>query len=112
MAFKACSRERVRAFVHPYILILLVMGTRPIVQRLVIAYTVDLICVLRELFDITLRPDLALTPSWVELQAAFEAYERSQSRQHIHKRICSRTGQDETLSAEDIGQKVRELLRD
>ena len=111
MAFNYCSRERVRAFVHPYILILLVMG-RSSVQRLVIAYTVDLIRVLRELFDITLRPDLALTIGWAELQAALEAYERSHSRQHVHRKICSKTGQDETLSAEEISQKVRELLRD
>ena len=111
MAFNECSRERVRASVHPYILILLVMS-RSSVHRLVIAYTVDLIRVLRELFDITLRPDLALATGWTELQAAFEAYERSHSRLRIHKRICTKSGQDETLSADDISQKVRELLRD
>ena len=111
MAFNDCSRERVRAFVHPSILILMVMD-RPSVQRIVIAYAVDLIRVLRELFDITLRPDLALTIGWAELQAALEAYERSHSRQRVHRKICSKTGQDETLSAEEISQKVRELLRD
>ena len=111
MAFHDSSREHVRTVAHPSILILLVMD-RASVQRLVIAYTVDLIRVLRELFDITLRPDLALTISWAELQAAFEAYERSHSRQRIHKRICSEMTLDNTLSAEDISQKVRELLRD
>src|SRR6266702_7612659 len=60
MAFNDCSGERVRAVAHPYILTLLVMG-RPSVQRLLIAYTVDLISVLRELFNITLKPELALT---------------------------------------------------
>ena len=111
MAFNDCSRERVRAFVHPSILILMVMD-RPSVQRIVIAYAVNLIRVLRELFDITLRPDLALTTSWVELQVAFEAYELSHSRQRIHRRICSRMGKDEILSADEISQKVRELLQD
>ncbi|KAF8269756.1 CHAT domain-containing protein [Lactarius quietus] len=63
--------------------------------RLLVAYTVDLIRVLRELFDITLRPDLALKATWTEIQAAFEAYERSQSRQRVHEMICSKTAQDE-----------------
>src|ERR1700761_9838690 len=106
MAFDDCSRERVRASVHPHIIILLVMG-RSSVQRLVIAYTVDLIRVLRELFDITLRPDLALTTSWAELQAAFEAYEQSQARQRIHHKICRTSHGDRALTADDICNKVR-----
>jgi len=89
-----------------------VQENTPSVQRLVMAYTVDLIRVLRELHDITHRPNLVLTASWVELQAAFEAYERSHSRQRIHERICSKTAHDEILSADEISQKVRELLQD
>jgi len=82
------------------------------VQRLLIAYTVDLIRVLRELFDITLRPELALTTTWTELRAAFETYEQSNARLHIHKRICTETPQGKhALTAEDVGNKVRELLR-
>jgi len=83
------------------------------VQRLLIVYTVDLIRVLRELFDITLRPDLSLTITWTELQAAVEAYERSQFRLRVHMRICSKTAQDEQdLTADDISRKIRELPRD
>ena len=86
---------------------------RAAVQRLLIAYTVDLICVLRELFDITLRPELALTTTWTELRAAVEVHERSEARQRIHKRICAMTPQGEnTLTAEDICNKVREFLRE
>ena len=92
--------------------ILLVMS-RASVHRLLIAYTVDLIRVLRELFDLTLRPELALATTWTELREAFEAYERSYSRQRVHTNICSRTTQDElTLTPESISRKVRELLRD
>ncbi len=112
MAFNDCSGERVRVVAHPYILILLVMG-RPSVQRLLIAYTVDLISVLRELFNITLKPELALTTTWTELQAAFEAYERS-SCQRIHESICSKTSWDDEqiLTADGISRKVHELLQE
>jgi hypothetical protein len=111
MAINDCSRQRVRSllFVHPLHHSDL-MG-RAAVQRLLIAYTVDLIRVLKELFDITLRPELALTTTWTELRAAFEVYERSHARQRIHKRICATASQG-TLTAEDICNKVRELLRE
>jgi len=81
------------------------------VQRLLIAYTVDLIRVLRELFDITLRPELALAVTWMELRSAFEAYEQSKARQHIHERVCAET-HGIALTAEDVGNRVRELLRE
>ena len=111
MALNNSFGEHVRAVSHPCILILLVMG-RPPVQRLLIAYTVDLINVLRKLFDITLsRPELGLTTTWTELREAFEAYEHS--RQRVHERIRPRTTQDEqTLSADGISEKVRELLQE
>jgi len=81
------------------------------VQRLLFAYTVDLIRVLRELFDITLRPDAELTTTWPDLKEAFETYERSPSRRHIHKSICSYTPQDGwILTAKDLTNKLRELL--
>ncbi|KAH9012450.1 hypothetical protein EDB84DRAFT_1680696 [Lactarius hengduanensis] len=90
----------------------LLESTSPVpVQRLLIAYTVDLVGVLRELFYITLRPDLALTTTWEALQAAFETYEQSFSRQSIHKNIYSNTTRDEqTLSVDDISRIVRDLL--
>ena len=55
---------------------------------------------------------MVLTASWAELQAAFEAYERSHSRQRIHEKICSKMAHDEILSADEISQKVRKLLQD
>jgi hypothetical protein len=74
---------------------------------------VDLIRVLIELFDITPRPELALTTTWTELRGAFEAYEQSQARRGIHKRMCAKTLQGKNaLTAEDIGNKVRELLQE
>ncbi|KAH9015929.1 hypothetical protein EDB85DRAFT_1898472 [Lactarius pseudohatsudake] len=76
----------------------------PSVQRLLIAYTVDLLCVLRELFDITLKPDLALTTSWKELQVAFESYERSYSRRHNHNSICSNTMRGQQMTVDDISR--------
>jgi len=81
------------------------------VQRLLFAYTVDLIRVLRELFDITLRPNAEFTTNWSDLKEAFETYERSPSRRHIHKSICSYTPQDGwILTANDLCNKLRELL--
>jgi len=80
---------------------------RSSIQQFLIAYAVDLISVLRELFDITLV-ESAVTITWVHLKKAFEKYGQSGSRQRVHKSICSDTTQ--TLTAEDIRRKVRELL--
>ena len=107
-----CSAKCVRTVAHPYILILSVMGS-PEVQRLLIAYIVDLIKVLIELFNITIRPELALTATWTELQAAFELYEKSTSCQRIHERIRSETTRGEQmLVADDISSNIRALLRE
>ena len=84
---------------------------RPEVQRFLIGYTVDLVNVLRELFDFTLKPALALTTTWEELREAFEAYERSSSRQRIHNIICSKAPQGEhILTADGLNEKVRALV--
>jgi len=81
------------------------------VQRLLFAYTVDLIRVLRELFDITLRPDAELTTNWPDLKEAFETYERSPSRRQIHTSIRSYTQRDGwILTPNDIHNKLRELV--
>ena len=48
------------SFAHPYIPILSVMGS-PKVQQLLTTYIVDLIRVLIELFNTTIRLELALT---------------------------------------------------
>ena len=87
---------------------------RPSVQRLLIAYTVDLISVLRKLFDITLSgrsPGSTITITWAELQEAFEAYEISRKR--IHARFRSKRTRDEsTMSEDDLREGVRELLQE
>ena len=86
---------------------------RPLVQRLVIAYIVDLINVLRELFLITLRPESSLTTTWSEVLEAFESYARSSSGQRIHEILCSRTMRDEQiLTADGISREVRKLLQE
>ncbi|KAN0138278.1 hypothetical protein V8E53_003741 [Lactarius tabidus] len=88
-----------------------VLANEAPVQRLLLAYTVDLIRVLKELFNITLRPDAKLTTTWPDLQEALETYARSPSLQHIHKSICSYTPQDGWfLTANDLTNKLRELL--
>jgi len=81
---------------------------RPEVQRFLIAYIVDLISVLRELFDITLKPE-GLVTTWKELKDAFEAYERSPSCRRIHNNICS-TPQGELLTVDGLNNKICELL--
>jgi hypothetical protein len=72
------------------------------------AYTVDLMNVLRELFDFTLRPGLDLTTDWEVLKEAFAAYEYSSSRQNIHNRIRSNT--DILMSPDAFDAQVYELL--
>lgn len=111
MAFKHCSEKHVCSLLtHLYVWCLLTIP-RPDVQRLLIAYTVDLISVLRELFDLTLKPGLALKTDWQELKEAFETYEKSASRQHNHDIISLRSPQSQQiLSANSIHEKVRELV--
>lgn len=90
----------------------LLQTPRSDVQRLLIAYIVDLINGLRELFDFTVKPASALLPTWKELSEAFEAYERSFSRQRIHNSICSGAQQGEQiLTADGLDEKVRALVR-
>jgi len=85
--------------------------SRPSVQRLLIAYTVDLIGVLKELFYFTLKPDLALKTTWPVLQEAFQAYERSSCRQRVHDSICSEYPQGgKILTADGINEMVRDLV--
>jgi len=75
-------------------------------QRLLIAYIVDLVKIMLELFDITLRVQVALTVHWVELQEAFEAYQRSPSCQSIHESIRSQ----KRSIADNLGREMRHLL--
>ena len=85
---------------------------RPSVQRFLIAYTVDLIGILRELFDHTLRPG-SPTPTWTELQEAIVAYELSSSLQRIRHGIFSKIPlSGPILTIDDISRTIRELLQD
>ena len=73
----------------------------------------DLIRVLKELYDIVRRPGPeALSPTWLELREAFEAYERSRLRQRIHREICSKTVEGDPLTGDGLSRKVRDLVRD
>ncbi|KAH9045187.1 hypothetical protein EDB85DRAFT_2270240 [Lactarius pseudohatsudake] len=90
-----------------------VLENVPPVQRVLIVYTVDLVNVLVELFDITLRPELAFRTDWTELRAAFEVYEGSSSRQRIRESIWSKTTWDNgILTADGINKILHELLQE
>ena len=80
---------------------------------MIMAYTVDLISVLKELFDITLNPKSAGTTKWEELKEAFEAYERSKGRQNAHD-ACRLAFQrsNQLLDRDGFQKKIRELLDD
>ena len=112
MGFNDRSAKYVRAVAYPYILILSVMD-RPDVQRLLIAYIVDLIRVLIELFNLTIRFELALTTTWTEVQEAVKIYEKSSACQRIHEQIrLKTTREDQRMTSDDISRMVRELLRE
>jgi len=76
-------------------------------RQLLIAYTVDLIKVLIELFDRTLKSEC--TTNWRDLEAAFEAYEWSPSRKSIHASIRSKQ-RGVTDSDDMIRREIRQLL--
>lgn len=76
-------------------------------QRLLFAYIVDLIKVLIELFNITIRVELALTTTPSSLEEAFDAYEKSSSRQRIHDSIRSKKFM---LTTGEIRREIRRLL--
>ncbi|KAF7344043.1 hypothetical protein MVEN_01693800 [Mycena venus] len=85
----------------------------PNVQRVLIAYTVDLILVLEQLFDITLQFKLMGTVSWKELRDAFEAYYNSTSQHDIHKQVRSLVERRQQLSSDLVGvrKNVEELVK-
>ena len=75
------------------------------------AYTVDLISVLKSVFDFTLKPDLAGTTNWEVLKEAFEDYERSNKRKAVHASCRSMyDGKYLTLTRESFRQKINQLL--
>ena len=86
---------------------------RPTVQQLLIAYAVDLICILKGLFNLTIAPCLTLTTTWTELEVVFKNYAQSPSRQRIYEIICSiPTRYEQSLTVDDIRREVCELLRE
>ena len=81
------------------------------IQRFTITYTVDLLSVLGKLFDSALKPNSLFTATWEGLQGAYEAYERSGSRQSLHNNINSKMAQSgQNLNAGGMNEMVRVLL--
>jgi len=64
-------------------------------------YAVDLTTLLKSLFEVRLKSDTERTISWLELKEAYEAYEHSGYRQHIHRRICATFQQDRQTLEKD-----------
>jgi len=74
-------------------------------------YTIDLIAVLKSLFDFTLKPDLVGRTNWDVLKEAFEDYERSQKRKEIHDTCRSLYERNNrVLSREIFRQTIKNLL--
>ena len=70
------------------------------------AYTTDLVTVLKSLFDIV-KPTFSEGTMWLELNKVFQAYGRLDPREQIHRRICANFQQDQQIS--DPGSFRREL---
>ena len=85
---------------------------RSSVERLIMAYSVDLILVLKSLFDFTLKPDLAGSANWEVLKEAFEAYERSHDAQKNHNLCRSAWQENRTLDRDSFRARIRELVGD
>ncbi|KAJ7193936.1 hypothetical protein GGX14DRAFT_587371 [Mycena pura] len=85
----------------------------PEVQRVFISYTVDLMLVLRELFDFTLQRQWAGRVTWRDLGEAWAAYHRTPSQARVHSEITELVKKHEGLSADSnaIHESVVELLR-
>jgi hypothetical protein len=70
-------------------------------------YTIDLTTVLKSLFVVLTRMHRSPARiSWSELEEAFQAYERSGSRQRIHRRISQISQQDQQVSDTDIFRRI------
>ena len=74
------------------------------------AYTTDLVTVLKSLFDIV-KPSFSEGTMWLELNRVFQAYERLDPREQIHRRICANFQHDRQTGDSDIFRReLRELL--
>ena len=108
MGFDGRYGKHVRAHAYSFHLILTLMAARSWLQRFLITYTVDLLSVLRGLFDPGLT---ASSATWGGLQGAYEVYERSGSRQNLHSRIVSNIAPGgHVLNKVGMDGMVRELL--
>ncbi|KAJ7676351.1 hypothetical protein B0H17DRAFT_1080203 [Mycena rosella] len=89
-----------------------VLSNTPDVQHVLIAYTVDLILVLEELFKIALQPSLLGKISWKELEEAFEVYHRSTSQRSAHSdvRVLVERQGGSKLELTSIRQRMEELI--
>ncbi|KAF5346271.1 hypothetical protein D9756_011263 [Leucocoprinus leucothites] len=88
-----------------------VLENTPEVQCLLITYTVDLINILRELFDFTHKSSPALTITWEGLREVFEAYECSPTCQRIHDIArCEALQSIQILTADGLDKRVRALV--
>ncbi|KAJ7882039.1 hypothetical protein B0H14DRAFT_1492364 [Mycena olivaceomarginata] len=89
-----------------------VLNNTPAVQRVLIAYTVDLIMVLQELFKIMLQPKSHGSVSWPDLQEAFEAYQRTTSQRTVHSAVSDLVEKRGQLSMDltVIRESVKEML--
>ncbi|KAJ7146984.1 hypothetical protein C8R44DRAFT_20767 [Mycena epipterygia] len=75
----------------------------PTVQRVLIAYIVNLILVLEQLFSITLQFKFMGTVSWDTLREAFEAHHNSTFQHGIHKEVRALIEQRGLLSSDLFG---------
>lgn len=90
-----------------------ILDKAPEVQRLLIAYTVDLILVLESLFKFTLKPGLFGTTSWGVLKEAFEAYERSDTPHCVHGHVRSYVDEcNQVFNVDGIRNKIDELIKE
>ena len=78
---------------------------------MIMAYTVDLILVLKSLFDFTLKPALAGSANWEVLKDAFENYQCSQIIHKNHSACRSAFPQkDRSLDQDAFRAKIKEIL--
>ncbi|KAJ7932892.1 hypothetical protein B0H13DRAFT_1856502 [Mycena leptocephala] len=91
----------------------IIVDNTPDVQRVFIAYIVDLILVLDRLFDFVMRPKMMGSVSWVELCNAFEAYHNSKSQHSVHDKVHYLVEMRGKLSLEsDVRPSVEDLVKE
>ena len=74
------------------------------------AYTTDLITVLKSLFDVV-KPSFPGGTMWSELNSVFETYKRLDPREQTHSRICANFQLDRQIShPTSLRRELRELL--